>query len=210
VIISLSGLPRCGKDTAADFLVDYYGFVRIGFADRLREVCAALNPIVGWTETIGQCSCACHNYAGVHHVAPCCYPTVGGPVCWVDAFAQEGGYDGAKTKYPEVRRLLRFMGTEVVRDMINPNYWVDYVLAQIREHEHVVIPDTRFKNEAFALRANGAIMVNVSRPDGEEAPAHRSDVDLADFIFDRDVPNTGTLADFYDTLTTMMADYSGA
>lgn len=42
VIIGLSGLARSGKDTAADILVEHFGFKKIAFADNLKAGCAAM------------------------------------------------------------------------------------------------------------------------------------------------------------------------
>lgn len=39
LIIGLNGKAGAGKDTAANHLVSQYGFVKIGFADPLRQVC---------------------------------------------------------------------------------------------------------------------------------------------------------------------------
>lgn len=46
MIIGLSGYAQTGKDTVAKFLVDNYGFTRVAFADKLRDVAYGLNPIV--------------------------------------------------------------------------------------------------------------------------------------------------------------------
>ena len=46
MIVGFSGYARCGKDTAADHLVEHYGFEHRGFADKLREALYALNPII--------------------------------------------------------------------------------------------------------------------------------------------------------------------
>ena len=46
MIIGLSGYAQSGKDTVAKFLVDNYGFTRVAFADKLRDVAYELNPIV--------------------------------------------------------------------------------------------------------------------------------------------------------------------
>lgn len=38
-VIGISGLARSGKDTVGNYLVEVYGFKRIGFADSLKESC---------------------------------------------------------------------------------------------------------------------------------------------------------------------------
>jgi len=47
MIIGLSGYARSGKDTVAKFLVDEYGFERIAFADPIRNILYAMNPLLG-------------------------------------------------------------------------------------------------------------------------------------------------------------------
>lgn len=47
MIIGLSGYAQTGKDTVADYLVKEHGFVRVAFADKLRNVLYDLNPMVG-------------------------------------------------------------------------------------------------------------------------------------------------------------------
>lgn len=37
-IILVNGLPRAGKDTLADYLVERYGFVKMSFADELKNI----------------------------------------------------------------------------------------------------------------------------------------------------------------------------
>lgn len=55
MIIGITGLAQSGKDTAAQYLVDNYGFNRKAFADKLKEFCYLINPelreavdAVGW------------------------------------------------------------------------------------------------------------------------------------------------------------------
>jgi hypothetical protein len=46
MIIGLSGYSRSGKDEVAKILVEDYGFTRIAFADKIRELLYEMNPIV--------------------------------------------------------------------------------------------------------------------------------------------------------------------
>lgn len=47
IIIGLTGYAQSGKDTVADILVKNYGFVRLAFADKIREFLYSVNPMVG-------------------------------------------------------------------------------------------------------------------------------------------------------------------
>lgn len=44
MIIGLSGYARSGKDTVANILVEEYGFTRIAFADKIRQLLLELDP----------------------------------------------------------------------------------------------------------------------------------------------------------------------
>jgi hypothetical protein len=46
MIIGLSGYAQSGKDTVAKILVDHYGFRRVAFADKIKEMVLETNPIV--------------------------------------------------------------------------------------------------------------------------------------------------------------------
>lgn len=55
MIIGLTGLAQSGKDTAAQYLIQNYGFERRAFADKLKDFCYLINPelreavdAVGW------------------------------------------------------------------------------------------------------------------------------------------------------------------
>ena len=47
MIIGLTGYAQSGKDTVANILVDKYGFRRLAFADKIRDILYELNPMVG-------------------------------------------------------------------------------------------------------------------------------------------------------------------
>lgn len=42
MIIGISGRKRVGKDTIADYLVQYYGFIKLDISDPLKDVCRIL------------------------------------------------------------------------------------------------------------------------------------------------------------------------
>lgn len=50
ILMGISGRKRHGKDTFAARLVERHGFTRVAFADPMREMALALNPIIseGW------------------------------------------------------------------------------------------------------------------------------------------------------------------
>ncbi|WP_188187573.1 hypothetical protein [Nonomuraea sp. SYSU D8015] len=132
-IIGLSGYAGAGKDTVADLLVREHGYRKFAFADRLKELLLEIDPIID---------------------APGFEDTRGVPLDWscrrVSDLVEDLGWDDAKRKFPEVRRLLQVTG-EAVKSLINPYVWVGQVLEQLPNSGRVVISDVRFLHEAKAL-----------------------------------------------------------
>lgn len=46
MIIGLTGYAQSGKDSVAKTLVEHYGFTRLAFADKIRDMLYDLNPLV--------------------------------------------------------------------------------------------------------------------------------------------------------------------
>lgn len=180
MIIGLSGYARSGKDTVADILVKEAGFIRVAFADKLRQALYALNPIV-WRE---------RTYDGGNH-----------PIGWRTVYLQEiidqHGWDGVKaTEYgPEVRRLLQRMGTEVGRNILGEDIWVDAVLRSIDVTKNYVATDCRFTNEAKAVTRKGGQVWRITRPGVEPANDHISEIGLDTWPWDAVILNDGSLDD---------------
>lgn len=180
MIIALSGYGSAGKDSVADVLVDKYRFKRYAWADTLRLAATALDPVVGIRED-------------------------GTAIRYTDAI-EDVGYIEAKVKYPELRRTLQRLGTEVGRELIGDNVWVNATLNRIEREcstgDNIVITDTRFHNEAEVVKSpsaprflSPAYIVRVNRPGVGPAGDHPSETDLDDYPFDRIIDNDGTLSD---------------
>lgn len=173
MIIALSGYAGSGKDTVADVLVEERGFVKYAWADTLRMAAAALDPIVAVDE----------------HGAVYRYTEV----------LDEVGYVQAKVQFPEVRLVLQRLGTEVGRNLIGDNVWIDATFARIeREHSlssNIVIADTRFPNEAEAVRnlSGDNLVVRVTRPGVDAESDHPSEISLDGYDFDSYFSNEGDM-----------------
>ena len=53
-LIGLTGYAGSGKDTVADILVQNHGFVKVAFADPLREMLLTLDPMVSATANLSK------------------------------------------------------------------------------------------------------------------------------------------------------------
>ncbi|MCF3119702.1 hypothetical protein IPZ68_08260 [Streptomyces arenae] len=174
------GRAGSGKDTAAARLVSRHQFVRVAFADPLRETALGLDPIVGSEPT------------GLGAL----------PIRLSDVVRRQG-WDAAKI-FPEVRRTLQRLG-EAVRQY-DPEFWLRLALAKTDTADHwnvpVVITDVRHVNEAEALRKRGFVLVRVERP-GKHGPAgraereHISETALHGYSADAVLTNGGTVDELH-------------
>lgn len=114
------------------------------------------------------------------------------------------GWDIAKT-LPEVRRLLQVMGSEVGRDMIDPQVWVELTLGSTKNDDKIVISDVRFKNEAEEIKWKGGKVWRVSRIDADSPiNLHRSETDLDHWLFDEYISNNGTIMDLREEISKLI------
>jgi dephospho-CoA kinase len=108
------------------------------------------------------------------------------------------GWEIAK-EVPEVRRLMQVMGTEVGRELIDPQIWVELTLSNQKPNDKIVIPDVRFQNEAEEIKYRGGQVWRVSRID-KDSPinSHRSESDMDDWRFDQYISNNGTIEELQE------------
>ena len=182
MIIGLSGYAQSGKDTAADYLVKRAGFDKAAFADTLRACVEALDPIIS-----------------------------GDGLRYNEAVSAIG-YDMAKSTYPEVRRVLQKMGTEVVRNILGPDIWVDSTIDRLESstsNKRWAITDVRFPNEFEAIKARpNSYVVRIVRPGYEALNNHVSEHLLDNRTFDATLINDGTPEDIGIKLFNFVATES--
>lgn len=187
VIVGLRGDAGCGKDTVASILVERHGFRLVKFADGLRACLLALDPIV--------------DASGFS------------PPVRLSAAVAEREWDGAKARYVEVRELLQRMGTEVGRNVIDPDLWVNLAVRDIERGGDVVVSDVRFPNEVQAIRNRGGVVALVRRP-GTRDPSqawrqHVSESALAGDVPDAVLQNDGTLDELAERTCAFLAAVKG-
>lgn len=183
-IVGLSGFARSGKDEAAAVLVDEFGFTRVAFADKLREMLYQLNPYINPTK---------ENYFTSHKV----------PVLLQEVI-EEFGWDGYKeTQYgTEVRRLLQRLGTEAGRKTLWDTIWIDAAFKGV-DSNRIVVTDARFYNEFDAVRDRGGVIWRIERKGVGPANGHASEMEAIDYPhFALTIPNDHGLEDYHNQIRT--------
>ena len=174
MIIGLVGYAQAGKDEAARALVEQ-GFTKVAFADPLREMLLALNPVIDARPSFAGRDVNLLRYRD-----------------YLDAC----GYESAKA-HPEVRRLLQRLGTEAGRQVLGEDVWVNAWVERATWHQCVVTTDVRFDNEVNAVRSLGGIIVRVDRPGTGPANDHASETLPARVKPNLVISNNGTVEDLH-------------
>jgi hypothetical protein len=195
-LIGLSGYARSGKDEAAKVLVEEFGFKRVAFADKLREVLYQLNPVVD----------ILHGEVDIAEV----HTPISAKIRVQDVI-NHYGWDGYKTTPygVEVRRLLQRLGTEAGRKTLWDSIWIDAALTGLDEGAKIVVTDCRFPNEAQAIQDNGGRLWRIERDGIGPANAHPSETSLDDWRFDAWITNGSTLEHYHQTIRYAYEEFYG-
>ena len=140
-IIAITGLKGSGKDTTADYILNKeQGWEKDSYAGILKDIASIL---FGWDRKM---------LAGETPLDR--DKREASDLYW----SKKLGYDVTP------RNMLQRLGTEVFRQHLHPNIWVDALERKIKDHDkNIIITDCRFKNEIDMLRANGGKVVRVVR-----------------------------------------------
>lgn len=176
-MIGVAGFARSGKDTIAAFLVQEYGFKRVAFADAMREMLYATNPIITIREI---------DRNGDVYISPI--------VERVRNLVDRLGWDKAKVAYPEIRELLQRLGTEAGRKVLGDTVWTDALFYKAKQlGGDIVVSDVRMEDECTAIRAAGGKIIRVNRPGISSVNDHITDRRLPEAFVDYEVTNDGTI-----------------
>lgn len=183
-LIGIGGYALSGKDAIAAVL-EQDGWKRTYMSRTVEKAMLALNPWICeerlTSEPVGHIIRRWTPYREIH---------------------AKIGFDASKL-IPEVRQFLMALGTEVGRDMLGANVWVDAAFRRVdgwlaRGH-NVVLTGVRFHNELVALRDRDGLSLWVDRG---LAPlsGHASENTLTAGDFDLVIPNLGTLDNLAETV----------
>lgn len=140
-----------------------------------------------------------------------CVPAVGYYPDYFCRFLSVFAYLSCGHWYFTYRSLLQFHGTEYRREQ-DPDYWVKLAMHKAASYVGpVVISDTRFPNEAEAIRESGGVLVKIVRLGGPTISnmEHPSETALNDWEdWDYMIFNDGTLEEYQqkcrNTLSSIM------
>jgi hypothetical protein len=134
---------------------------------------------------------------------------------WSSPISGEDWKDGKPVKVPmTVRDFLQRLGTDAIRNGLHTNAWVNALMADYRkidynddeqpEYPNWIITDTRFPNEAQAIKDAGGIVIRVDRPGVKPINDHPSEVGLDDWKFDYKIANVSDLVSLSLTVLNIL------
>lgn len=209
-IIGISGLAGSGKDTAADFLLEHEGFIKISLADPIKRF--AMDVWEFTEEQLWGASQFRNAPDYRYELSPNNFLT---PRHVLQHLGTEGGraidYDcWIRYAIRTAKRLLEAKPRELCYSQAGG---LEYYIEQTSQGEFerdenfpekvkaVIIPDVRFINEVRHIKMAGGKLLRVVRPgaglQGNFA-LHQSEIEMAeipDSEFDSVIRNTGTLDD---------------
>jgi dephospho-CoA kinase len=205
MIIGICGLIGAGKDTAADYLVNFHEFRRDSFAATLKDAVAA---VFGWNRDLLE-----GRTKGAREWREQVDP-------W---WSQRLGMEITP------RWILQNWGTEVCRNGFHKDIWIASLENKLRQtKDNVVISDCRFFNEVDAIRNLGGRIVWIQRgptPHWYDIAAranrgdtkaqqwlknegiHASETSWAGTDFDLIIANDGMIDDLYQQLNGLLEDH---
>ena len=187
-LIALTGLPRTGKDTMAQHLMDHYGYVRKSFADPLKVAASVL---------LNRPLSQCQGLDGFDREAV--MPEWGFSMRW---FLQRLG-----TECLRYQISADFWVTRMSLELTTLDGRVPDSTSQEPPSElKVVITDCRFFNELLMVRNLGGTLIEIRRP-GIVGSDHLSDKGLPESAVDLVVTNKGSLVEFLTTIDNLAACY---
>jgi len=210
MIIGICGFIGSGKDTVADYLVNFHGFRRESFANTLKDAVAA---VFGWDRVLleGRTKEARE---------------------WREQ--KDEWWSNRLGRDITPRWVLQYWGTEVCRRGFHDDIWIASLENKLRNSkDDVVISDCRFPNEISAIKkANGKVVrvirgaepewyqdaVNVNAgPTGNMAWAlskdklnklgiHASETSWVGTKFDHMLDNNSTIDDLFRQVRNLVQD----
>lgn len=190
MIIGLCGEQGSGKTTVGDILVEKYKFHKLSFSDALKDIVSILfqwprNLLEGDSEYSRE---------------------------WRETI------DEWWSKYLQIkeftpRKALQLIGTDMMRDKLHPNIWINIIERQLTNNKNIVITDVRFNNEVNMIINHGGYIIGIKRDKASiyTEAKHKSEYDIDQIIDQIEkediIYNNGTIKELYDTIKLHMMRY---
>ena len=209
MLIGICGFISSGKDTIADYLVNFHEFRRESFANTLKD---AVSSVFGWDRILleGRTKEARE---------------------WRE---QVDPWWAERLNMPNLtpRLMLQLWGTEVCRKGFHDDIWIASLENKLRNsRDNVVISDCRFPNEIASIKRAGGKVIRVVRgpepewydaaisfnsgPSGNmswalserkltQLKVHASETAWVGTKFDHVIDNNGSIQELYDQITSQV------
>ena len=194
MIVGVCGLIGSGKGTVADILIEEHNFVKISFADSLKDAVAA---VFSWDRALLEGDTEESRI-------------------WRE---QRDPWWAGRLSYADLtpRWVLQMWGTEVCREGFHRDIWIASVEKKLQDHaKNYVIPDTRFPNEIDMIqRLDGQVWCVKRGKDPEwfqKYQSHRiipnhihpSEWEWALSTFNQTIMNSSTIEDLRENVRNLI------
>jgi len=123
-------------------------------------------------------------------------------------------------KSMSVRELLQKLGTDAIRNKFHTNTWINALMNHYKKtpvdvligdeyhleevYPNWIITDTRFINEAIAIKNAGGIIIRVDRPWVLPKNGHVSETELDNWNFDYKIANVSDIISLTETVKVIL------
>jgi hypothetical protein len=121
---------------------------------------------------------------------------------------------------PTYRRFLQEMGTDIIRDRVHRDAWVNALFSDYHDADYRgitageysdpvapkwIITDVRFPNELEAIRERGGIILRINRESSSSEKLHISETLLDNHHFDYVIDNDDTIEELLDKVYSFLS-----
>lgn len=176
--VILIGFARSGKDTAADYLSEKYGYKKRSSGTKMKDLMSYMPVYIENIEKDGTKVYKTYKE-------------------WIDLY----GYEECKDKVTGFRKALVGLG-HGARIILYEDIWIDRSLEDVKKGYRVVVADGRYQSEINKTRELGGIAIEVQRtePANETERNSLKDIRPNYRIINKDI----TLEEFKQKLDTIM------
>ena len=182
LLIGISGQKYNGKDTIADYLVSNYGFIKLSFGSKLKEMCKIL---FGFTEEqlYGSKKESCDEF-------------------WNITPREIFQYFGTDILRKDIQKII---------PNINETFWIKCVekeinqITQINPNAKIVISDVRFINEVSMIKSLNGYVIRVIRPNIKQIDLHESEQQIPFLNVNSEIINDSSLDELYGKINKFIS-----